>query len=303
MRRHAPRSRTAFTLIELLVVIAIIAILIGLLLPAVQKVREAAARAKCQNNVKQLSLAVHSYESTYAKVPAMSIPLGNGTGTYGSIMVGLMPYLEQQALYDQHAAANGITQAVGASVVTGFLCPSDPNSAAGTLTVDVNGTSGTWATTDYNANAAVFSTPNGTSRPDAASWDWQTPNSSTIVTIQDGSSNTIAFTERIVDAEGMEVARDVSPDATVDAYKWTAPTFNNYQAKYPGGDFTWSFRSPQTGKTTGLIRWYPSSAHTGVVICGIMDGSVRTVRDSITPATFWQASRPNDGTVLGDDWN
>src|SRR5881392_1388953 len=103
------KRRGGFTLIELLVVIAIIAVLIGLLLPAVQKVREAAARMTCSNNLKQIALATHTYENTYNRLPAMSNVVGTGAGVRGSIMVALMPYMEQDPLYKLHQTNNGIT--------------------------------------------------------------------------------------------------------------------------------------------------------------------------------------------------
>src|SRR5579885_3200079 len=103
--RFSMRARPAFTLIELLVVIAIIAVLIALLVPAVQKVREAAARTQCTNNLKQLGLATHNCNDVFKRLPPVfgwfpsdDNSVGSGTG-YGSVLFHLLPYIEQQALY------------------------------------------------------------------------------------------------------------------------------------------------------------------------------------------------------------
>jgi len=179
------RSRSAFTLIELLVVIAIIAVLIGLLLPAVQKVRDSAARVQCQNNLHQIGLAMQGYHDANKKLPP-----GRDAGNF-STHVYLLPHIEKQDIQDLITPSAGAgpfsgpvpaaNAAAASAVVKVFLCPADPyeNVPAG------------WAGTNYRANQGndiLFGAGNGPFVP---------LKFVKLTEIVDGTSNTAAFSEHM----------------------------------------------------------------------------------------------------------
>ncbi|WP_020471193.1 DUF1559 family PulG-like putative transporter [Zavarzinella formosa] len=319
------RNRKGFTLIELLVVIAIIAILIGLLLPAVQKIREAANRMSCSNNLKQLGIAAQNYAGTFGELPPITTAV-NGiqqVPTHGaSIHYVLLPFIEQSALF----AAGQVLPAsppiyngtpyttpwdrtvTGApankpqvlyQTIKPFQCPSDV-----TMTNGYPSNRGQdWAGTSYAANYQLFGQTH-VGNEDRSKFG--------VGTVPDGTSNTIAFADSYA---GRPTGTDHGQLWAYPGWDWAgdgkySAVFgwggNSSRWTYPNGwngNNAWSL-TPMSGipqaQATDRTRVYAN--HSSTCMVGLLDGSVRSVRTSITQPTWENAIRPDDGTPLGSDW-
>ena len=315
--RTSVSNRRAFTLIELLVVIAIIAILIGLLLPAVQKVREAAARSQCSNNVKQIGLACHNYASAYNGAFPPFYSYLPGTGDI-QVFVALLPFLEQQNLYTTFGTPLSLqNQVAGVSgsgfPVKTFKCPSDPTYSSG------NG-EGNWASGCYLANFQVFGNPNAgnvaPSNDPPTNTGYNSAGSPNLnFTFQDGTSNTILTAETLTQRTNGVWAL------------WAHGGWNDSYAcifAYGNAAGTTSYTSGMSSQTSGYTTYvgpgslfivqpnisgsfqapigYASSGHTAGMNAGLADGSVRYLTPSISGTTWWAACTPANGDIQGSDW-
>ena len=305
------RAKRGFTLIELLVVIAIIAILIGLLLPAVQKVREAAARMTSANNLKQMSLALHNIAGTYdGKLPPAYGVWPNpqaswkSGGTEAPIYFHMLPFIEQDNMYQLgNSKPNGGdgTGYLGyclewngkPRIVKTFIAPLDPTNA---------GSDPNKPFCSYRTNGLAFCDPPGSQT------SWAGPRLP--ASFSDGTSNTVSFAEAygdMVNGNGTGSDLPVKWYATMDATgcvsgpnRCSGPIY--YVAGPPNYTNPPFFSGPPQNIQTYNDVNKPDAFRVSICQVGLMDGSVRQVSSAVTPQTWYYANHPSDGNPLGPDW-
>jgi prepilin-type N-terminal cleavage/methylation domain-containing protein len=312
------RFRKGFTLIELLVVIAIIAVLIALLLPAVQQAREAARRTQCKNNMKQLGLAMHNYESTYTCWPIGSYGISQNAFMIPNWRLQIFPYFDQAPLFNSMnftlsfagSTVNTNTTALSSKVLPAYVCPSSPlnpcaNLGGNTQFIQIPmyvGVSGAYPdvagrTVGSNSNYGGFYTNNGmllhnelTRMRDAV----------------DGSSNTIMVAEQSGQIGTSDIRSGYYGGYTGTNFAGAVTASN------PAGIDSWSgglsglqykVNAPTTAGGSNSpydANTVYNSFHTGGIHVLLSDGSVRFISNNIDFNTLANLCSRNDGVPVGD---
>jgi prepilin-type N-terminal cleavage/methylation domain-containing protein len=274
-------ARRGFTLVELLVVIAIIGILVALLLPAVQAAREAGRRTKCQNNLKQIGLAVQNYHDLFSALPvegddgptACCAP-DPGNIQYYNWTFHILPYLEQKAVYDRGEQDHS---KISTSVVGGYYCPT----RRAIQLYKGN------AKSDYAANAGT-NTTNGAFVQSRQGW-------TRLSQIIDGTSQTLLVGEARVHHRYLRETGDCCSDNESAYLAGWSDDVGRHGNKVPRPDIIdYTLPSDQADGFFG-------SSHPHVINAVLVDGSVRTVRFSVSPAVFLGLSLRNDGYPFTHD--
>jgi prepilin-type N-terminal cleavage/methylation domain-containing protein len=342
------KRRRAFTLIELLVVIAIIAVLIGLLLPAVQKVREAAARIQCSNNLHNIALAAMNCHDQYQRFPPLygEFPYRHNTlvsandplPPKGPITFWLLPFIEQETLYNQGAWTNPASgnlfytpwgpnvpatglpastpPGIATQVIKPYLCPSDPSINGNVSAIATGSTPSAdgWTPGNYAANAQVF----GTAIGNTFKWYGAARLGSSF---PDGTSNTILFAEKFGqcghgsasnyygtawDWNGQNFTYDPDTDANVATdMAWmpafAVPYYNGIDPLFPSTGTGIKFQVKPLPFQQNCYFFLPSSGHTGGTMVAMGDGGARFVSSAATSPTIWAACTPAGNDVVGPD--
>ncbi|MCE9564320.1 MAG: DUF1559 domain-containing protein [Planctomycetes bacterium] len=296
---HPENPRNGFTLIEVLVALAIVAVLMGLLLVAVQKARQAANRTQCASRLREISMAAHAAHAARGSFPPGIGDFPDGTLAYGTFFYHILPYIDQRPLYEESAYSG--KQFVGhhrvyRQPVPLYICPSDPSVSPDRTATDKDGN--VWGVASYAVNAQVVF---------AVDYKGATKSPQNYARLThdfpDGVSNTLLLTEKYAQCFN----GNYPTGGTLWAYFNTKP---GNQAFHAGFSVSWNdysigpsskFQVQPTPFNGNCDPTLASSPHTGGIQVAMADASVKFLSSGITNYTWWYLCTPAGGEVIPAD--